>query len=113
MMKHVHFLRIRPIAAKYRHCCQTQDVICIPVVVRPHVNRSAEVAIRWNRWLATTAGWDLPPLPERQKDLERGGTTRRCANRYASRGTEPRSLLVRMGRPAPDLQLVDYAADRE
>ena len=54
-------------AAKYLHCRQTRDVIHIALVLRPHVKRSAEVAFR-------------------RKTLERGGATRRCVNRHASRG---------------------------
>ena len=54
-------------AAKYLHCRQTPGVIHIALVVRPHVKCSAEVAFR-------------------RKTLERGGATRRCVNRHASRG---------------------------
>src|SRR5688572_14338220 len=55
MMKHVHFLSIRPIAAKYPHCWQTRDVTCIALAVRRHVKRCAEVAIGRKQLLPTPA----------------------------------------------------------
>jgi len=54
-MKHVHFLSIRPIAAKYPHCWQTRDVTCIALALRRHVKRSAEVAISRKQLLPTPA----------------------------------------------------------
>ena len=104
MMKHVHFLSIRPIAAKYPHCWQTRDVTCIALAVRPSCETFRGSSDRPEATVANAGEWACRHLrnvsktsnavarrDDAQIDTHRGAANFDCASgRRGSRRADVR-----------------------